>query len=143
MPDIVGAISAVTYLLLMVGIFTTRLAGLEGWDRCLGGVALTVVIPMAYLLWRGFRDRRQALYFVWIGSVLLFQVVELMLDYVLALDFRNTTSILVPYVVSFFAALGGLLGLASEAGRRWIWIAGPLFIIVAVLAFVSRFATGV
>ena len=142
MADVVGAASAVVYLLMMVGIFAARLAGLDGWDRWFGGVALTIVIPMVFLLWRGVKDNRPFRYFVWIGSVLLFQAVEFTLDYALQLDFRQTTAIVIPYVVLFFAALGGLLGLASQAGRAWVWITGPMFVVVAVLAFVSRSQTG-
>jgi hypothetical protein len=124
-------------------VFVVRLIGLSGWDRWFGLAALTVVIPMLYLLGRGIKDDRPAIYFVWIAVVLVFQAVEFMLDFVLWLDFRGTTSIVIPYVVLFFAALGGLLGLTSQAGRHWIWAAGPLFLIVGILAFASRFRTGI
>lgn len=126
----------------MAALFAARLAGWDGWDRVFGAIALLVILPMIYLLARARRDRRPRLYFVWIGVVIAFQLVEFTLDYALALDFRRTDAIVIPYVVLFFASMGALVGLASQAGRVWVAIAGPLFLLVGALAFISRISTG-
>lgn len=126
----------------MAGVFTARLAGWEGWDRIFGAVALLVAVPVTFLLIRAPRTGRPRLYFIWLATILLFQAVELSLDYVFAVDFRRNMAVVIPYVVLFFAAMGGLLGLASRAGKMWVWITGPLFLAVAALTFVSRAVTG-
>jgi hypothetical protein len=48
----------------------------------------------------------------------------------------------ISYVVLFFASAGGLLGIASYAGRTWTVSAVILFLVMAVLAFVQRAVTG-
>ena len=48
----------------------------------------------------------------------------------------------ISYVVLFFAGTGGLLGVASNAGRGWSISAIILFLIMAVLTFVQRAVTG-
>ena len=106
-------------------------------------MAFLVVVPMVYLLGRARRHGRRAIYIIWIGTVIAFQLVELLLDYVLVLDFRDNNAIVIPYVMLFFAEMGALIGIASRAGRRWVAITGPLFLVVAVLTFVSRDVTGV
>ena len=90
----------------MVGLFTARLAGWDGGDRIFGAVALLIVVPVTYLLLRALGERRRLLYFIWIAVILLFQAVELLLDYVFAVDFRQNTAIVIPYVMLFFAAMG-------------------------------------
>ncbi len=54
---------------------------------------------------------RPGLYFVQITCALTFLLVELLLDYVFHLDFRSTRWAAIVYVVLYFAACGGLLGL--------------------------------
>ena len=48
----------------------------------------------------------------------------------------------ITYVVLFFAGAGGLVGIASNAGKPWSIIAIVLFLIMTVLTFVQRAVTG-
>jgi len=51
---------------------------------------------------------------------LLFITFEAVVDAILRVDFRSTRWTLVAYVVFFFAATGGMLGVASLAGPAWL-----------------------
>jgi hypothetical protein len=42
----------------------------------------------------------------------------------------------------FFAGTGGLLGVATNAGRNWSVTAVVLFLVMAALTFVQRAVTG-
>ena len=48
----------------------------------------------------------------------------------------------VGFVTLYFAALGGMIGVAALAGRAWTLSAIALFFVTAVLAFVQRAVTG-
>jgi hypothetical protein len=63
-------------------------------------------------------------------------------DDIMALDFRNNTRDTILYVMFFFAATGGMIGVAAQAGTGWKGAAIATFIIMAVMAFVQRAATG-
>ena len=67
---------------------------------------------------------------------------EFLLDYALKIEFRQTRWMVISYVVLYFAGTGGMLGVASNAGRGWTISAVILFLVTAVLAFVQRAATG-
>ena len=82
------------------------------------------------------------LYYVQICLMLGFLLVELLLDYVLKIEFRQVRWMVISYVTLFFAATGGMLGVAAQSGRAWTVTAGILFLIMAVLAFVQRAVTG-
>ena len=74
--------------------------------------------------------------------MLAWLVVEVLLDHVLKVDFRNVRWMVISYVVLFFAGTGGMLGVAANAGRGWSISAIILFLIMAVLTFVQRTVTG-
>jgi hypothetical protein len=46
------------------------------------------------------------------------------------------------FVVLYFAGMGGMIGIADQAGRGWTISAVILFFIAAVLALVQRAITG-
>lgn len=48
----------------------------------------------------------------------------------------------ISYVMLFFGLTGGMIGMASQAGKKWAIITTISFIIMAVLAFVQRHITG-
>jgi len=74
--------------------------------------------------------------------VIGYLAVELVLDYILKLEFRSSRPAVIAYVTLFFAAAGGLIGVASRAGKIWTAISIPLFLAVAFLAFYQRKVTG-
>ena len=69
-------------------------------------------------------------------------LVELLLDYILKIDFRHIRWMVISYVILFFAGAGGLVGIASNAGKPWMIVSVVLFLIMAVLTFVQRAVTG-
>lgn len=124
-------------------IFALRLAGKPELGHWFGGFPLLLTaLPLGYLLLKAPQLRRPALYYIQIGLMLLFLVVELLLDYVLKIDFRDVRWMVISYVTLFFAATGGMLGVAAYGGRMWTISAVVLFFTMAILAFVQRAVTG-
>ena len=140
--DLVGAVTAVAFFASAIGVFTSRLVGRPEVGRWLGYAEFALAFPAAYLLAQAPRLDRPTLYYVQLSLFLAWLAVEALLDYILKLDFRRTTGIVVGYVVLFFAACGGLVGVAAYAGRGWTLAAALLFLVTAVMAFVQRAVTG-
>jgi hypothetical protein len=67
---------------------------------------------------------------------------ELFLDYIFKFEFRKVTWILIPYLLLFFGGTGGMIGVASLAGRIWTLAAAILFLMMTVLSLVQRTITG-
>ena len=137
-----GAIVAIALYISAILIFLFRLLGKPQYGIWLGYFEFLLAIPMVYLLMKAPELQRPFLYYIQIGCMLAWLVMEALLDYVLKVDFRNTMWIVIPYVVLFFAGTGGMLGVAAYAGRRWTVSAIILFFIMAVLVFVQRAITG-
>jgi hypothetical protein len=140
--DLLGASVTVGIYALYILLFISRLLGRPELGHRIASVQFLTVIPLVYLLLKAPRLERPVLYYVQIGLMLIFLLVEFLLDYVLMIEFRQVGWMVISYVMLSFAATGGMLGAAANAGRRWTLSAVILFFVMAVLAFVQRAITG-
>ncbi len=74
--------------------------------------------------------------------MIVFIIVEFLVDWYPKVEFRNNLTVVIPYVMLFFGATGGMIGVASLAGRRWTLLTVISFLIMFVLAFIQRQVTG-
>jgi len=140
--NLVGAVMAHWIYGASTLVFVLRLLRMPEVEHWVGVGVLLAAFPLGYLLFKGPSLGRSALYYVQIGLMLAWLVVEFLLDYWPGLEFRETRWIVVPYVTLFFAGAGGMIGVAKLAGRGWTISAVILFLIMGVLTFVQRAVTG-
>ena len=139
--NLLGAVTAIAFFVSAILIFAFRLLGKTQYEDWIGYFEFLLAIPLIYLLIQAPQLGRPALYYIQIACMLAWLVLEALLDYILKVDFRNVRWMVISYVVLFFAGTGGLLGVASNAGRGWSISAIILFLIMAVLTFVQRAIT--
>lgn len=140
--NLLGALSAQAIFLLCILVFSARLMGkikLEYWS---GLSLLLVAIPLLYLAFSAPGFNRPSLYYIQVYLMLAFLLVELLLDYVLTIEFRQVRWMVISYTTLFFAGTGGMIGIAGHAGGHWSVSSVILFLIMAALAFVQRAKTG-
>jgi hypothetical protein len=142
MANLVGAITANVYMLLIIAVFVSHILGWLEIGRWIGIASSLVLIPLIYLFVIGLKTDRPKIYFVWLVLMILFLFFELIVDDILQVDFRSVNWAVIPYVMFFFAATGGMIGVAMQAGKRWTRLTCAIFLIMAVLAFVQRGITG-
>lgn len=140
--NLLGAEVAVAFFISAILVFISRLLGKPQAEKWAGYFEFLLVIPLILLLVTAPRLGRPALYYIQIGLMLAWLVAEALLDYILKIEFRQVRWMVIAYVTLFFAASGGMVGIARYAGQVWTWIAGILFIIMTALAFVQRRVTG-
>ena len=140
--NLLGAIVAVAIYISAILVFIFRLLGKSQVGLWIGYFEFLLAIPLIILLLKAPQLERPALYYLQIGCMLAWLVVEVLLDYILKIDFRNVRWMVIGYVVLFFAGTGGMLGVARNAGRGWSILGIILFLIMAILAFVQRAITG-
>jgi hypothetical protein len=140
--NVLGAVLAYAIYINIILIFVVRLMRKPALEQGLGLVLMIAAVPLAYLLAVAPSFRRPVIYYLQIGLMLAFLFVELFLDYVLKIDFRNTRWMTIAYVMVFFSGSGGMIGVASQAGRAWAIPAIVLFLVMTALAFIQRAITG-
>jgi hypothetical protein len=140
--NLLGAIVAVAFYVSAILVFIFRLIGQPRFEGWIGYFEFLLSVPMIYLLVKAPQLERHALYYIQIGLMLAWLIVEALLDYILKINFRQVQWLVISYVVLFFAGTGGMLGVARNAGRGWAISAIILFLVMAILTFVQRAVTG-
>jgi len=140
--NLLGAYLAIFILLTGSLIFIFRLLNQQTAEYWTGIAFMITIIPLIYLIYTSAQYRRSSIYFIQLGTMIGFIIVELLLDYIFKVDFRHTRWILIFYVMFFFAGTGGMIGIASQAGKSWALLSILLFLIMATLAFIQRAKTG-
>ena len=125
--DLAFVISAVAFNLLIMGIYITSKLDLVKVRNLLGkcviflGVPLTVIF-IDYLI-EG-RPTKTILYFI---CVLIYIIVELFLDFILKIDFRNKPLLHVPYIVLFYVASLGFIAISFSMDNTWGYVVSVSF----------------
>ena len=140
--NLFGAIVANVINVSTISIFIARLLGKPDIGHWIGILVQLSIIPLSYLLYSAKPLERPKIYYIWISLMIVFIIVEFLLDWSPKVDFRDNLTIVIPYVMLFFGATGGMIGVASLAGKRWAIVTVSSFLIMTVLAFVQRQVTG-
>jgi hypothetical protein len=109
--------------------------GIEYW---LGIILILSIVPLTFLFNSEIGSSHPLLYFIQIGLMIIYLIVELLLDYVLRIEFRQIRWIVIPYSMLFLAATGGMIGVASHAGKNWLIAAIVSYLLMAAATIFSH-----
>ena len=140
--DLLGAVVAHVIFISSILTFSSRMIFKMLPGDWIGIPILLMAFPLGYLLLKASDFNRPTLYYIQIVIMLVWIIILFLVDYVLRYDFRQTQWMVISYVVLYFAGLGGMIGVSSQAGKGWTISAVILFFIAAILAFVQRAVTG-
>jgi len=138
----IGAITAIFIMLLCCIIFIFRLRNQTFAEYYTGILFLLCSIPLFILIYYAAEYKRPGIYYLQIILMISFIAVEMFLDYIYKINFRQIKWIAISYTILFFAANGGMIGIATLAGKTWSIITIALFFIMTFLAFFQRYKTG-
>jgi CubicO group peptidase (beta-lactamase class C family) len=109
--DLAVVVAANLYNLLMTSIFFTRPRGWRRFERVVGLIMVALALPLGAAVVLNLLANRAWWFVVLPLPLILHCVVELLLDYILKLDFRKTRW-LGPYLGLFYLGQMGLIGYA-------------------------------
>lgn len=140
--NILGASISVLIMAICSLIFILRLLKQQTVEYWLGIAFIFTAIPLIYLLCTANQLQRPTIYYIQLGIMIVFIIIELLLDYIFKIDFRNIKWMAITYAIFFFTATGGMIGIASQAGKIWTITTIILFWVMTILCFVQRAKTG-
>lgn len=111
--DLVVVAAANVYNLLMAAIFVTRPRGWKRFERSAGLTMVALALPLAAAASLNLAAGRSVWLVVLPVPIILHCILELLLDYILEIDFRRTeTWLLGPYLGLFYVGQWGFIGYA-------------------------------
>jgi hypothetical protein len=104
--------------LLIMGIMLSRPFGLKRLERILGLGAVACAVPAGLAVLLNAAGGREWWAIVLPALFVAYLILELILDYVLGLDFRNTR-LLWPYLVVYYVAVNAMIGYTFLVDRAY------------------------
>jgi hypothetical protein len=87
-----------------------------------GGVAVAMIVPFAVTFIGYLRAKESKKTVISNAIVLVYLILELLLDYILQIPFREILAIHVPYIVVFYAALFSMMAVSYDKNKRMGYI---------------------
>lgn len=139
--NLLGAVVALIIFLSSILTFGARIIFKVRPGHWVGIPILLMAFPLLYLLLRAHEFNRSFLYYLQVGLMLAWIILLYLVDFAFKVDFRKTRWMVIAFVMFYYAGIGGMIGVASLAGRVWMIISVVLFLAAAVLAFVQHNVT--
>ena len=116
--DIVFICSSVILNVSVSLVYVVTKLGDMALTQVFGGIAVSMIVPFAVTLIGYLRAKESKKTIISNAIVLFYLVLELLLDYILQIPFREILAIHVPYIVVFYAALFSMMAVSFEKNKR-------------------------
>ena len=104
--------------------------------RIIGAPILLLIIPFTYTLNGFLKHREETRIIVSNALIIIYLLLELLLDYVLLIPFRENLVMHVPYILVFYAAEFSIIGVSFRLNRRMGFvILATFFVLLGCLVF--------
>ncbi len=139
--NLLGSVITNINNILLIFLFLARIYKYPKVEYWLGVVFLLSIVPLTYMLIKAVESKKTMIYFVQLSLMIGFIVVEFLLDYLLKLDFRQNQNYVIPFLILFYASLGGMIGIASQSGQQWTVITVITFLLMTIISLIMHFKT--
>jgi len=116
--DLVFICSSIILNVSVSLVYVVTKLGDMALTQVFGGIAVAMIVPFAVTLIGYVRAKESKKTIVSNAIVLFYLVLELLLDYILQIPFREILAIHVPYIVIFYAALFSMMAVSFEKNKR-------------------------
>ena len=107
--------------ILIAFLFLARMSGFTEIENTLGIAVITMGFAIGYIAYLNKKNCRDKWETYLLIPIFLFMIAELLLDYILVLDFRSTI-IVGPYILLYYIGAWGLIGYSFRFEKKWGFI---------------------
>jgi hypothetical protein len=125
--DLTFVLCAVVFNLLIIGIYITSRHELVGLRNTLGKVVIALGIPLSIVFIAYAISGRPVRILLYMAFILIYLVVEIVLDFILKIEFRKKPVLHIPYIVLFYAASFGFVGISFSIDATWGYVVATTF----------------
>ena len=116
--DIIFTCSSVIFNISVSALYiATKLGDMVLVQVC-GGIVISLIVPFTVTLLGYLREKEKKRTIISNVFILFYLSLELVLDYVLRIPFREILAIHVPYIVVFYTALFSMIAVSFEKNKK-------------------------
>jgi hypothetical protein len=124
--------------IVMALLFVARIYNVSQVENILGIVAIIMGFGLGFIAFVNWRNKREKWEYYLLIPIFLFFIVELLLDYILNIDFRNTT-LVGPYILFYYVGLWGLIGYAFRFEKKWGFLTLATYFVNMALSVLQHY----
>jgi len=116
--DIIFFCSSVIFNISVSALYiATKLGDMVLVQVC-GGIVISLIVPFTITLLGYVREKAKKRTIISHVFILFYLSLELLLDYILKIPFREILAIHVPYIIVFYAALFSMISVTFEKNKK-------------------------
>ena len=127
--DIIFICSSVIFNISVSGVYVATKLGELALTQAFGGIVISLIMPFTITFLRYVKEEKKRT-IVSNGIILFYLSLELLLDYILRIPFREILAIHIPYIVVFYAALFSMIGVSLEKNKKMGYVVTITFLIL-------------
>ncbi|MFX0048136.1 MAG: hypothetical protein ACFE8G_08200 [Candidatus Hermodarchaeota archaeon] len=98
--------------ILVIAIFIVRKKGFEQLEHKIGYIVISCAIPLFIIMIYYILIGKELWIIIYIIIIISFLMIEMILDYILKIEFRSNLKIAIPYIIIYYIAFWGLLAIS-------------------------------
>ena len=134
--NIIFVISAVTFNILVSVVYISTKLDLTALLQISGFIFVSLIVPFTITLRGYMKNEVEKKIIISNMVILLYLVLELLLDYILKIPFREILAIHVPYIIVFYVAEFSMMSVSFNINRKAGFVVAITFcILIGCLAY--------
>ena len=137
--DLLFVLTGVMFHLLIACIYVASRHERFDLVRRLGSIAIALALPVCIMFVHSLLAGRSLRIMLCLSAILFYIGLEFVLDFILKVEFRKKPAIHIPYIVVFYAACFGFIGVSFSLDNTWGYVVSVSFwILLASLIYLLR-----
>jgi len=128
--DIIFVCSSIIFNISVSVLYIAAKLGNEVLVQVSGAIVLSLIIPFTITLLGHMKAKAEKKTIISHVFILFYLFLELLLDYILKIPFREILAIHVPYIIVFYAAMFSMIGVSFDKNRKMGFVVTITFFIV-------------
>jgi hypothetical protein len=120
--DLIFICASVIFNISVSALYIVSKLGNMALTQIFGVIAISLIVPFTVTLLGYVKAKEKKRTIISNGIILFYLFLELVLDYVLRIPFREILAIHVPYIVVFYAALFSMIGVSFEKNKKMSYL---------------------
>jgi hypothetical protein len=129
---------AISLNIKIILIFLARYRGPEGLEHKIGYLVIACIIPLIIILINYILIGKDLWILIYLIIIISFLIFEMILDYILKLNFRRNLKIVVPYTLFYYVAFWGLLAISFVIDLVFGFIVFSIFMLSVVVTIYTH-----
>lgn len=134
--DIIFIISSIIFNILVSFLYIAAKFGNMELVQVIGIFILFLIIPFTITLIGYIKEKEEKKIIISLGVILFYFFVEILLDYILVIPFRDILALHIPYIIIFYAAAFSMIGVTFDKNKKMGFVVlVTLFILMGCLIY--------